>query len=94
MNGNELSPPSTDIHVYITSRPRLALIERKLMKPILRRNKFVQPPVSIGYTGIYAVLRPSPPSPQPPPPHPSLKYMLTRKNVSRACKVPYRVTAL
>lgn len=67
MNGNELSPPSTDIHVYITSRPRLALIERKLMKPILRRNKFVQPPVSIGYTGIYAILRPSP----PPPPNPT-----------------------
>lgn len=37
------------IRVYHFARPRLALIERKLMKPILRRNKFVQPFVSIGY---------------------------------------------
>jgi len=47
MNGNELGPPSA-VYVYITLRSRLALIERKLMKPILRRNKFVQPLVS-GY---------------------------------------------
>lgn len=65
MNGNEPGPPSTYIYVYITSRPRLALIERKLMKPILRRNKFVQPPVSIGYTGTRF----------------PAKYILTRKNV-------------
>lgn len=55
MNGNELSPPSTKriyiyIYVYITLRPRLALIERKLMKPILRRNKFVQPLVCLSGT--------------------------------------------
>lgn len=42
-------PSSPRVHVYITLRPRLALIERKLMKPILRHNKFVQPVVSIGY---------------------------------------------
>lgn len=48
MNGNELNQPST-VYVYITLRSRLALIERKLMKPILRCNKFVEPLVSIVY---------------------------------------------
>lgn len=71
MNGNELSPPST---VYITLRLRLALIERKLMKPILRRNKFVQPLVSIGYAE-----------------YDSAWNILTCRNVSRTCKVSYRV---